>query len=252
MEKRTGAVFYISSGYKSRPPLDPPLDPQKVYGKDWAPEGMGANFLVDLSWDSSEEAEYNWKELLRSWDHKFFNDTTHFLEGPITLELLCLKLYEDLQKQTGLQSLSLTLRQGDFQYAKTSYRQTPNVSWAKSIKFNSLHRHHNENLTKEENEVLFRKCSQVHGHEYLFTIEAQGELDKNTGVVVWHEKLENILAENVIEPLHGALINDIIGNTSGETLLAHLQTKLSPLLAKNLNWKYFLRETRRNSFSVNS
>ena len=104
MNERLGALLYISSGYKSRPPLKVVGEVAQIYGLDWGPEGIGANFLIDVNWDPAEGESFPWKNYLNYWDHKFFNDLPEFSTGPITLERICLKIFEYLQNKTQLKS----------------------------------------------------------------------------------------------------------------------------------------------------
>ena len=252
MEKRSGSSFYISSGYKSRTLDESKYKNGEIYGNDWSPNGVGANFLVELSWLSHEVVNGDWKVWLQDWDHKFFNEQPIFSSGPITLELIALRLFADMVEKSQLKSLELKLYLGDTQYAKVSYKNFPEVSWSLGVKFNSLHRHHNVELSDQENLELYRKCSQIHGHEYCFTIEVSGNLDKDTGVIISHSKIEKILQEEVVNTFHGSFINEKVGNTSGETFLLYLKKQISAKIPSSLHRKYFLKENRRNSFTVNS
>lgn len=252
MEKISGAAFYISSGYKSHPPKNLKVSPDKIYGQSWAPEGMGFNFLVEVSWTNDLSGNFQWREWLRDWDHQFFNNSDKFKNQTFTLELLTLKIFEDLKVKSGLKEFNLKIHQGDNQFSSINSKHFPEVSRAKSFKFNSLHRHHNANLTIEENEKLFRKCSQIHGHEYTLTVEGEAKIEPSTGVVYWHSILDDIVMKEVIQPFHGHYVNDLIGNTSGETLLKYIEARLRGLLPHTICWNFFLIETKRNSFSTSS
>ncbi|MCB9025257.1 MAG: 6-carboxytetrahydropterin synthase [Bdellovibrionaceae bacterium] len=250
MEKSRGASFYLSSGYKSLPPLNLKVLPEKIYGQSWSPGGMGFNFLVEVTWSSEVCEPLPWKDWLLDWDHQFYNENVNFKNQTFTLELLNLKIFEDLRKKSGLKDINLKIHQGDNQYSRIVSDKYPQISWAKSYKFNSLHRHHNESLTNEENEKLFRKCSQIHGHEYTLTVEGESEIEASTGVVFWHSILDDAVMKEVIQPFHGHIINDFIGNTSGETLLQHIEKQLKSVLPHSICWSFFLKETKRNSFAI--
>lgn len=250
MQKLRGAAFYISSGFKSQVSSTFSGEPHQFYGKSWAPEGWGANFLVELQWPATENQSPPWKEGLQEWDHQHFNDFPQFTNSPLTLEHIAYQMYTNLQEVLGLNTFSLKLYQGTDQYATVSEKHFPQVSVAKSFTFNSLHRHHNEQLTLEENEQLFRKCSKIHGHEYNLTIEGRGEIDFSTGTVFSHASIDDLIDRHVIDPFHGHYINEYIGNTSGETLLRYIREQLLPQLPPANTWNFFLRETQRNSFSI--
>ncbi|MEE9431599.1 MAG: 6-carboxytetrahydropterin synthase [Melioribacteraceae bacterium] len=66
--------------------------------------------------------------------------------------------------------------------------------------FSASHRLHNSNLTDEENQKLFDKCNNPHGHGHNYTLEVvvAGEIDPKTGYVIDLKVLKKIIMENII------------------------------------------------------
>lgn len=66
--------------------------------------------------------------------------------------------------------------------------------------FAAAHRLFRSELSDEDNEKIFGKCSNPnwHGHNYTLEVTVAGEVDPNTGFVLDLKMLKNIIIENVI------------------------------------------------------
>ncbi|MFC2083972.1 6-carboxytetrahydropterin synthase [Bacteroidota bacterium] len=66
--------------------------------------------------------------------------------------------------------------------------------------FSASHRLHNDDLTDRENEELFDKCNNIHGHGHNYVLEVivAGEVNPKTGYIIDLKKLKKIIHENVI------------------------------------------------------
>jgi 6-pyruvoyltetrahydropterin/6-carboxytetrahydropterin synthase len=66
--------------------------------------------------------------------------------------------------------------------------------------FSASHRLHSQNLSAEENSVLFGKCNSKngHGHNYVIEVKIAGEVDLKSGVVLDLSLLKSILHEAVL------------------------------------------------------
>jgi len=69
--------------------------------------------------------------------------------------------------------------------------------------FSASHRLHQENLSEEENFLLYGKCNNRygHGHNYIMEVVVTGEIDTDTGYLLDLKKLKSIVRENVIDKL---------------------------------------------------
>jgi 6-pyruvoyltetrahydropterin/6-carboxytetrahydropterin synthase len=75
--------------------------------------------------------------------------------------------------------------------------------------FSASHRLHNENLSDLENEQLFDKCNNYHGHghNYILEVVVAGEVDEKSGYVIDLKKLKDIIRENVTDKLDHKHLN---------------------------------------------
>ena len=64
--------------------------------------------------------------------------------------------------------------------------------------FNAAHQLFDPLLSAEENERLFGKCTQLHGHNYVLEVVVGGELDSATGYVIDLKRLADIVERRVI------------------------------------------------------
>jgi len=75
------------------------------------------------------------------------------------------------------------------------------------------------------------KCKQMHGHTYLLTVYAQGELKQPEGWLLDYGDLKAIV-KPIVDTLDHALLNNIPGlkNPTAEMLASWLWIKIKPLL----------------------
>ncbi len=75
--------------------------------------------------------------------------------------------------------------------------------------FSAAHRLFLPNLSDEENEKMFGKCSNPnwHGHNYTLEVIIAGEVDPATGFVLNIKNLKEIIRENVIEKVDHKNLN---------------------------------------------
>ena len=66
--------------------------------------------------------------------------------------------------------------------------------------FSAAHRLYNPNLSDEENERIFGKCSNPnwHGHNYTLEVVVAGKINPETGYVIDLKLLKEIIIKNVI------------------------------------------------------
>jgi len=75
--------------------------------------------------------------------------------------------------------------------------------------FSASHRLYNKNLSEEENEKLFGKCSNPNGHGHNYTIEVvvAGEINPTTGYVIDLSVLKKIIKQHVISKVDHKNLN---------------------------------------------
>src|SRR5258707_15534790 len=64
--------------------------------------------------------------------------------------------------------------------------------------FNAAHQLRDPGLSDEENERLFGKCANVHGHNYVLEVVVAGEIDQATGYVFDLKELSDVIGRRVI------------------------------------------------------
>ncbi|MEO8399155.1 MAG: 6-carboxytetrahydropterin synthase [Ignavibacteriaceae bacterium] len=76
-------------------------------------------------------------------------------------------------------------------------------------RFSAAHRLFLPNLSDEENEKMFGKCSNPnwHGHNYILEVVVAGEVDPKTGFVIDIKKLKEIIHKNVIDKVDHKNLN---------------------------------------------
>lgn len=67
--------------------------------------------------------------------------------------------------------------------------------------FSASHRLHNNNLTDEENQLLYGKCNNKngHGHNYILEVVVCGEINPKTGYLIDLKLLKTIIREEIIK-----------------------------------------------------
>ena len=67
------------------------------------------------------------------------------------------------------------------------------------VEFCAAHRYANPRWTEEENQRVFGKCGNEHGHNYVLEVTVQGEHSSETGMVMDLKVLKDIIAEAVVD-----------------------------------------------------
>ena len=71
---------------------------------------------------------------------------------------------------------------------------------SKEVKFCAAHRLHNPTLSDAENEVLYGKCNNYHGHghNYILVVTFVGEINPITGMLLNFDEIERLLHQYII------------------------------------------------------
>ena len=77
------------------------------------------------------------------------------------------------------------------------------------FEFSAAHRLHCENLSEEENRVIFGRCNNPngHGHNYELEVTVSGTSDQGTGQVIPIHLLQRIVNEQIISPFDHKHLN---------------------------------------------
>lgn len=75
--------------------------------------------------------------------------------------------------------------------------------------FSAAHRLHNPSLSEQENEELFDKCNNYHGHghNYILEVVVAGNVNPKTGYVIDLKKLRDIIREHIIKKVDHKHLN---------------------------------------------
>ena len=83
------------------------------------------------------------------------------------------------------------------------------VYLTRRAEFSASHYYHNPALTPEENQRIFGKCNNPHGHGHNYTLEVtvKGKVDPRTGFVVDLKELKEILEREVLSAMDHRFLN---------------------------------------------
>ena len=76
--------------------------------------------------------------------------------------------------------------------------------------FNAAHQLRDPALSDEENQRLFGKCANLHGHNYVLEVVVAGDIDQATGYVVDLKQLSDVVCRRIIQDVdHRNLNTDV-------------------------------------------
>ncbi|HST79686.1 MAG TPA: 6-carboxytetrahydropterin synthase [Verrucomicrobiae bacterium] len=83
------------------------------------------------------------------------------------------------------------------------------VFLTRKAEFSASHYYHNPEFTQEENQRIFGKCNNPHGHGHNYTLEVtvKGQVDSRSGFVVDLKELKDIMNREVIDALDHRFLN---------------------------------------------
>jgi 6-pyruvoyltetrahydropterin/6-carboxytetrahydropterin synthase len=96
--------------------------------------------------------------------------------------------------------------------------------------FNAAHQLCDPGLSGEENQRLFGKCANLHGHNYVLEVVVAGEIDPTTGYVFDLKQLSDVIFRIVIQDVDHRNLNTDVSWLEG----------LIPT-AENLAWTFWER-----------
>jgi 6-pyruvoyltetrahydropterin/6-carboxytetrahydropterin synthase len=80
----------------------------------------------------------------------------------------------------------------------------------RKAEFSASHYYHNPEFSPEENQRIFGKCNNPHGHGHNYTLEVtvKGEIDQRSGFVVDLKELKEIMNREVLEAVDHRFLNE--------------------------------------------
>ena len=76
--------------------------------------------------------------------------------------------------------------------------------------FNAAHQLCDPGLSDEENQRLFGKCANLHGHNYVLEVVVAGQIDQATGYVLDLKELSDVISRRIIRDVdHRNLNTDV-------------------------------------------
>jgi 6-pyruvoyltetrahydropterin/6-carboxytetrahydropterin synthase len=117
--------------------------------------------------------------------------------------------------------------------------------------FNAAHQLRDERLSDEENERLFGKCAQLHGHNYVIEVVVAGEVDSATGYVLDMKWLSELVCRRIVDAVDHRNLNTDVAWLSGliptaENLALAFWERIGPDLPAGSLYALRLWETDKN------
>lgn len=84
------------------------------------------------------------------------------------------------------------------------------VSLTRTVTFPAQHRMYRREWSDNRNREAFGDLVEYHGHDYACTVTVGAILDPQSGMVMDLGRLDGILKEEVVEPLQGQQLNDLV------------------------------------------
>lgn len=83
------------------------------------------------------------------------------------------------------------------------------VYLTRKAEFSASHYYHNPEFTPEENQRIFGKCNNPHGHGHNYTLEVtvKGDVDQRSGFVVDLKELKEIMNREVLDAVDHRFLN---------------------------------------------
>jgi 6-pyruvoyltetrahydropterin/6-carboxytetrahydropterin synthase len=84
------------------------------------------------------------------------------------------------------------------------------IELGRRYRFAASHRLHSNRLSEEENQRLYGKCNNPHGHghNYVLEVHVSGSIDPATGMIANLADLDSFVEREVLEPFDHHSLND--------------------------------------------
>jgi 6-pyruvoyltetrahydropterin/6-carboxytetrahydropterin synthase len=135
-------------------------------------------------------------------------------------------------------------------------REVMKAYLGRRYRLSASHRLFCASLSQAENQRVYGKCANPHGHGHNYTVEVivGGELDAVTGMVMDLTELDGAVGRGVLEPLDHTNLNtldafrDRVPTT--ENLLLEMERRLRAALPRELSLAVRVEETSNNFFET--
>ena len=111
------------------------------------------------------------------------------------------------------------------------------VYLTRKAEFSASHYYHNPEFSPEENQRIFGKCNNPHGHGHNYTLEVtvKGNVDQRSGFVVDLRELKEIMNREVIDAMDHRCLNKEVADfkdqiPTTENLAISIWRRLQPKL----------------------
>src|SRR5882757_419195 len=126
-----------------------------------------------------------------------------------------------------------------------------NVLVSRRETFNAAHQLRDPGLSDEENERIFGKCANLHGHNYVLEVVVAGPIDPATGYVLDLKQLSDVISRRVIQDVDHRNLNTDVPWLEGriptaENLAAAFWERIRSELPEGLLRSVRLWETDKN------
>lgn len=238
---------------------------ERVFGKCTSPYGHGHNYTLDVTISGTPDpisgmimnmadlkARVN--AVLDQFDHKHLNEDTPYFKALIpTTENIVRVLWRLIAPQLPAGVGLARLRLYELADLWAEYTGDDTAEFSRSYVFSAAHRLHAPQLSDAENQALYGKCNNPHGHGHNYTLEVSigGHVDHTTGMVIDMAELDQAVRA-VLDTLdHKHIDREVPGMagraSTGENIVAYLWGELAPHFAGRLR-HLKLWETRHNVF----
>ncbi|MBI4531302.1 MAG: 6-carboxytetrahydropterin synthase [Candidatus Latescibacteria bacterium] len=187
---------------------------RRLFGKCYGVYGHGHNYVCwatvggEIDPETGEVMDIKaldtlLKRVVGEFDHTFINlQHPTFHDRNPTLENLSRYLWERIipELPEGVILSQIRLDEEPTFYAE--YTGTGGMVYlTKIFMFSAAHRLHHPDLSDAENETLYGKCNNPHGHGHNYQLEVtvRGEVDEQTGMSLDLGEMERVVEEEVID-----------------------------------------------------
>ena len=130
------------------------------------------------------------------------------------------------------------------------------ISLTRRYRFAASHRLHSPKLSEEQNQRLYGKCSNAHGHGHNYVVEVTitGPVDEATGMIANLGELDPFVAREVVERLDCKYLNEEVPEFRGkvpttEIVAREILRRLSKFSKARVE-RVRVEETSKNSFEI--
>jgi 6-pyruvoyltetrahydropterin/6-carboxytetrahydropterin synthase len=130
-------------------------------------------------------------------------------------------------------------------------RSSPRLRISRREGFNAAHQLRDAALTEEENQRLYGKCVNLHGHNYVLEVVVSGAIDPVTGYVMDLKRLSDLMTTMIIQDCDHRNLNTDVPWLNGriptaETLALAFWDRLRPCLPGESLRTVRVYETEKN------